>query len=55
VTFKLTCPQCDTYTSAVFQAYTDGDPCPHCGAKLYGAETARQYYDQLPEHMGGRP
>jgi hypothetical protein len=49
MTYKLTCPACDTYTSAVFRAYAEGLPCPHCGEKLYGVETAQQYYRQLPD------
>jgi hypothetical protein len=47
VSYKLTCPGCDAYTSAVFHAYEDGRPCPYCNAKL-GAASA-QYYRQLPD------
>jgi hypothetical protein len=29
---KMTCPVCDSRTSAVFGAVMDDQPCPHCGA-----------------------
>jgi hypothetical protein len=49
VTYKLTCPnpECDRYTSALFQAYAEGYPCPYCGASL--ARASAQYYRQLPD------
>lgn len=47
MSYKLTCPSCDAYTSAAFRAYEDGRPCPHCGASL--AAAAEQYYRQLPD------
>ena len=28
---KVTCPGCESYTSAVFQAVHEGEPCPYCG------------------------
>ena len=34
MTYKLTCPNCDCHTSAIFGAYEDGKPCPYCGASL---------------------
>lgn len=49
MTYKLICPGCGTYTSAVFMAYADGHPCPHCGSSLNAPETVRSYYDQLPD------
>lgn len=52
MTFKLTCPNCDVYTSAIFRAYEDGYPCPYCGSSLRAA--SKQYYRQLPEWLGGR-
>lgn len=27
---KATCPACDSHTSAIFQAFGVGDPCPYC-------------------------
>jgi hypothetical protein len=47
MTYKLICPSCDRYTSALFQAYADGNPCPYCGSSLQGA--SEQYYRQLPD------
>jgi hypothetical protein len=47
VTYKLTCPGCDRYTSAIFRAYEDGYPCPYCGSSLRAASS--QFYRQLPE------
>lgn len=47
MSYKLTCPSCDTYTSANFRAYEDGRPCPNCGASLQPASA--QYYRQLPD------
>lgn len=47
MSYKLTCPGCDCYTSAIFRAYEDGLPCPYCGAALGAA--AEQYYRQLPD------
>mgnify|MGYP003443261396 CR=1 FL=1 len=51
MTYKLICPHCDTYTSAVFRAYEGGRPCPHCDQRLYDNDgrTARSYYAQLPD------
>ncbi|WP_125079364.1 hypothetical protein [Mycobacterium sp. P7213] len=43
--YKLTCPGCDRYTSAVFTAYSDGLPCPYCGSGLQASSS--QYYRQL--------
>jgi len=50
MTYKLICPNCDVYTSAVFRAYSDGMPCPHCKQPLRDNDgrTARSYYAQLP-------
>jgi hypothetical protein len=48
--YKLTCPRCDRYTSALFRAYKNGDPCPYCGARLGAA--SEQYYRQLPDNHG---
>lgn len=28
---KMDCLGCDSYTSAIYQAYENGDPCPNCG------------------------
>lgn len=28
---KATCPGCDARTSAVFQAFAEGEACPYCG------------------------
>lgn len=28
---KRTCPACDSWTSAVGEAFRDGEPCPYCG------------------------
>lgn len=28
---KMTCPGCDSHTSAVLRAYDSGEPCPSCG------------------------
>lgn len=36
---KKSCPACDSWTSAVGQAFLDGEPCPYCG---FPAEAARQ-------------
>jgi hypothetical protein len=47
MSYKLTCPSCDTYTSANFRAYEDGLPCPSCGANLQPASA--QFYRQLPD------
>jgi rRNA maturation endonuclease Nob1 len=47
MTYKLTCPGCDRYTSALFRAYADGRRCPYCGSSLQSA--SEQYYRQLPE------
>jgi transcription initiation factor IIE alpha subunit len=47
MSYKLTCPSCDTYTSANFRAYEDGRPCPNCGASLQASSS--QYYRQLPD------
>lgn len=44
--FKLTCPTCDRYTSALFKAYENGENCPYCNGSLITA--AQQYYRQLP-------
>lgn len=44
---KLTCPGCDCYTSALFQAYENGRKCPYCGSGLHAASA--QYYRQLPD------
>jgi hypothetical protein len=51
MTYKLSCPGCDRYTSALFMAYADGRPCPYCGASL--AAASAQYYRQLPEQRVG--
>jgi hypothetical protein len=47
MTYKLICPSCDRYTSALFQAYAEGYPCPYCGSGLAAASS--QYYRQLPD------
>jgi transcription initiation factor IIE alpha subunit len=51
MTYKLICPWCDTYTSAVFRAYEDGRPCPRCEKPLHDSDgrTARSYYAQLSD------
>lgn len=51
MSYKLICPNCDVYTSAVFRAYESGRPCPHCGEKLFDSDggTSRSYYAQLPD------
>jgi rRNA maturation endonuclease Nob1 len=46
MSYKLTCPGCDRYTSAIFRSYEDGYPCPYCGSSLRAASA--QYYRQLP-------
>lgn len=28
---KMTCPACDSHTSAVLAAFDEGNPCPYCG------------------------
>jgi hypothetical protein len=28
---KAICPACDSYTSAIHQAFRDGGACPYCG------------------------
>lgn len=28
---KMECPGCKSYTSSVWRAVHDGEPCPHCG------------------------
>lgn len=28
---KIECPGCESYTSSVARAVSDGDPCPYCG------------------------
>lgn len=28
---KRTCPACDSHTSAVYTAFTEGSACPYCG------------------------
>lgn len=47
MSYKLTCPGCDTYTSEIFRAYEDGYPCPYCGSSLQAS--SEQYYRQLPD------
>ena len=49
--YKLICSHCDTYTSAIFRAYENGLPCPHCNQPLTDSDgrTARSYYAQLPD------
>ncbi len=31
---KAKCPACESYTSAIYAARGDGDPCPYCAADL---------------------
>lgn len=31
MSFKLECPVCHTYTSAVMDAFSTDNQCPHCG------------------------
>lgn len=35
---KLTCPGCGAHLSAVWQAFTEGHPCPSCGDDLNGVQ-----------------
>ena len=28
---KMICPGCDSYTSAIYAAYEEEEPCPYCG------------------------
>lgn len=38
---KVTCPHCDSHTSAVYRAAYDVLPCPHCSGELGERETQR--------------
>jgi hypothetical protein len=51
--YRLGCPGCRAWTSAVFRAYEDGEGCPYCGASLSTPENAKHFYEQLPEWRGG--
>lgn len=31
MSFKQTCPGCNSHSSTVAQAFADGEPCPMCG------------------------
>lgn len=46
--YRLGCPGCGAWTSAVFRAYRDGKKCPYCGSCLNTPENARHYSEQLP-------
>lgn len=48
--YRLGCPNCDGWTSALFRAYEDGLDCPYCGASIATPENARHYYEQLPDY-----
>ena len=28
---RMTCPGCEAHTSSVLRAFSDDEPCPHCG------------------------
>lgn len=51
MTYKLICPNCGIYTSAVFSAYESGQPCPHCRQPLNDEDghTSRSFYAHLPD------
>lgn len=51
--YRLGCPSCDAWTSAVFRAYEDGRGCPYCDADLSTPENEKHYYEQLPDWLGG--
>lgn len=53
--YRLGCPSCDAWTSAVFRAYGDGENCPYCGGGLNTPENSRHYYEQLPDDHHRRP
>lgn len=42
---KMCCPGCDSYTSAIYTAYQEEEPCPYCGLSHEAAkeiETVRE-------------
>lgn len=45
--YRLGCPDCDGWTSAIFRAYSEGLPCPYCGASLATPENAKHYDEQV--------
>lgn len=47
--YRIGCPKCDAWTSALFNAMSEGLPCPYCGADIYTSENIKHYYDQLPD------
>lgn len=53
MSYKLTCPSCDRYTSELFRAYEDGRSCPYCGGSLQASSD--QYYRQLPDYHRAAP
>lgn len=47
--YRLGCPGCKAWTSAVFRAYADGEDCPYCGHYLTTSQNSKHYYEQLPD------
>lgn len=45
---KRECPGCDSWTSAVGEAFRDGDPCPYCGLP---AEAVRLIDEARERHV----
>jgi hypothetical protein len=43
----MTCPSCDSDTSAALVAYESGQPCPHCGLP---ADAATQIIEARNRH-----
>jgi len=42
VSNKMSCLGCNSYTSAIYDAYQDGNPCPNCGLPAEATEKVLQ-------------
>jgi hypothetical protein len=46
VSDKMTCPICDSYTSSVHWAVSQGEPCPYCGTSAALIEQINELRDR---------
>lgn len=54
MTRKSTCPNCESRTSAVYEAFVIGEPCPHCAYfnEIYpNLESLIDVLDQIEDRL----